>query len=167
MSSVGGVERLGDAPLPEAPGAWMRFAVGGEELAVPGSVVREVASAAEVSADDRAPDGVLGFLARRGHKIPVFDLGAFLQVPASRVAEGHVLVVLTAGRCFGLRVTRVFGLTDLALQGMRPLPPSARSGPANHLFFGAYPREDRWLLLFDVDQFFSVAAEALGFGFSR
>ena len=156
MSPVGTSAKAESPAQPEARGAWMRFTVGEEELAVPVAVIQEVASGKQLQEEAGAPPGLLGIVESQGRKVPVLDLAGHLEIPISGEGESYVLIVRVASRWLGLRVTSVLGLVVLALEDMRPLPQSARSGPTGE-FLGAYPWEDRWLLLLDVDQFFSAA----------
>lgn len=156
------VEASGPGDLvPEASSAWMRCSVGPELLALPISAVQEVISGQRVEPDPRAPSGILGVVPGPKGRIPVIDLAEHLALlksgPAdAEAAEGYVLIVAAKGRQLGLAVSSVFGLVELALDRMRPLPPASRSANSRELL-GAYPWEDRWLLLVDAEELVSVA----------
>lgn len=137
--------------VPAADASWFQFSVAGEELAVPGSVVREVASGGRIEGDDGAPAEALGSLTTPGGRVPVIDLASHLELGSEVPSWPYVVVVRAADRWIGLPATAVHGLVSLPLKGMRPLPAAAGSNASREIL-GAHPWKDGWLMLLDVDQ---------------
>ena len=142
--------RPGDL-LPTEAETWLCFSVAGEELAVSAGTVQEVAFGKDLEEDARAPQEILGVLPLHRRRIPVLNLAAYFQSAAGAHERHYVVVVQADGRWIGLPAAEVKGLVKLSLELMRPLPPSARQQSSEEIL-GAYPWEDRWLMLLDVEQ---------------
>ncbi len=92
----------------------LRFEVGGRELGLLATDVREVLRAAKVSPLPEAPVLVIGVLVVRGETLPIYDIRARFGIPNQRMLATDAIVVARAGDRFaGIVVDRARDLVEV------------------------------------------------------
>ncbi len=127
------------APPAGAAGEWGCFSVGGMDLALPMSALREVVPCRGLtSLPGRAP-GVVGGLDLRGVTLPVLDLCALLDRPSALTEMSCAVVIVLNGRLLGVVADHVGGIFT-ADSGSLAQATDAAQAPV--LFAGSIRRAD-------------------------
>ena len=126
--------------------------LGNEEYGVDILAVREIRGWTPVTRIPQAPRYVLGVLNLRGAIVPVLDLR--LRFGLSReeyTATTVCVIVMVAGRQFGIVVDAVSDVVEVAPGSVRPVPDMGTTVDTEYLK-GLTSSGERMVLLLDVDR---------------
>ncbi len=134
-------------PEQEAVLQLVRFALGGQEFALPLAQVERVVAAAQVTPVPDLGSPVCGVVDVAGQVLPVLDL----RQPVRGIGiDDQFLVLRVAHRALVLVVDTTYGVVERACAPLPELPPF---GPASSPFDGAVRCDDGLVLLHDCERF--------------
>ena len=132
------------------------FAVGPERFVFDIMVVRQIIPYAGSTEVPRAPEFVEGIIVLRNEVIPVIDMRARLFPRLDPFdQQPFVLLCDTSYGTIGLKVDQVLRIMTVDTAEILPAPRLIH-GLRGELFFGIIPREDRVLLLLDLEGLLSA-----------
>jgi purine-binding chemotaxis protein CheW len=138
------------------------FSLGEQTFALPIDDVREAVALRPITPVFLVPDFVRGIMNLRGEVVAVLDLLRLLRLDSRRIRE-HSRVVIARGaptryrrdhRVAGLLADTLCGVEEVAEGALEPCPATLPSGVSTYLR-GVISREDRPLLLLDLDRIFN------------
>ncbi len=158
-----GFQRFQPETRPEASQQLAVFTLGELEYAIDIMRIRQIIRPLAIRPVPYAPDFVDGVIELRGSVIPVVDLRRrFGLEPGADVRAVKFFIVRLRGRQLGLVVDSVVGVLRVRLEEIRPTPQWI-TGPEAAVFNGVCRREDRLVLLLDLERLLSTR-EALSLG---
>lgn len=129
LDLLAGVDEADLAPRSDAE-RHLGFVVGGEQMALPISAVREVARVPPITEVPRAPRVVRGVVALHGRMVTVIDLRRRLDLPDPPPGEAARLLLVPSGEedvaLLVDAVTRIHRVTPGAVEPAAALPGSTR-----------------------------------------
>jgi purine-binding chemotaxis protein CheW len=126
--------------------------LGNEEYGVDILAVREIRGWTPVTRIPQAPSYVLGVLNLRGAIVPVLDLRLRFHLEREEYTATTVtVIVMVAGRQFGVVVDAVSDVVEVAPSGIRPVPDMGTTVDTEYLQ-GLTSVGERMVLLLDVDR---------------
>lgn len=126
--------------------------LGNEEYGVDILAVREIRGWTPVTRIPQAPSYVLGVLNLRGAIVPVLDLRLRFGLTREEYTATTVcVIVMVAGRQFGIVVDAVSDVVEVAPGGVRPVPDMGTTVDTEYLK-GLTSVGERMVLLLDVDR---------------
>jgi purine-binding chemotaxis protein CheW len=126
--------------------------LGREEYGVDILAVREIRGWTPVTRIPQAPHYVLGVLNLRGAIVPVLDLRLrFGLAREEYTATTVTVIVMVAGRLFGVVVDGVSDVMEVAGGSIRPVPDMGTTVDTEYLK-GLTSQAERMVLLLDVDK---------------
>ncbi|MDF3981055.1 chemotaxis protein CheW [Luteibacter sp. PPL201] len=126
--------------------------LGNEEYGVDILAVREIRGWTAVTRIPQAPPYVLGVLNLRGAIVPVLDLRLRFGLAREEYTATTVcVIVMVAGRQFGVVVDAVSDVVEVAPDGVRPVPDMGTTVDTEYLK-GLTSVGERMVLLLDVDR---------------
>jgi purine-binding chemotaxis protein CheW len=142
----------------------LTFRLAGDEYALPVLKVREILEYSGLTRVPKAPAAVRGVINLRGRVVPVVDLAPGFGLPPART-DGRPCVVIVEAEAeggasvVGLLVEAVSHVVDLGPDDVRPAPAFGTSARLEHVL-GIVRRDDRFLVLLDIDRALSSAERA-------
>lgn len=131
------------------------FALGGEEYGVDILKVQEIRGYDKVTAIPGAPGFLKGIVNLRGVIVPVIDLRVKFGLADPTYDSTTVMIVLrVAQRVVGVVVDAVSDVIGLAAAEVKPAPGLGSIVDSSYLA-GLATREDRMILLLDIERFLS------------
>ncbi|MEZ2419922.1 chemotaxis protein CheW [Luteibacter sp. RCC_6_2] len=126
--------------------------LGSEEYGVDILAVREIRGWTPVTRIPQAPSYVLGVLNLRGAIVPVLDLRLRFGLASEEYTATTVcVIVMVAGRQFGVVVDAVSDVIDVLPAAVRPVPDMGTTVDTEYLK-GLTSVGERMVLLLDVDR---------------
>ncbi|MGA7438105.1 MAG: chemotaxis protein CheW [Luteibacter sp.] len=126
--------------------------LGTEEYGVDILAVREIRGWTPVTRIPQAPSYVLGVLNLRGAIVPVLDLRLRFGLAREEYTATTVcVIVMVAGRQFGVVVDAVSDVVEVSPSGIRPVPDMGTTVDTEYLK-GLTSVGERMVLLLDVDR---------------
>ncbi|UPG91546.1 chemotaxis protein CheW [Luteibacter aegosomaticola] len=126
--------------------------LGNEEYGVDILAVREIRGWTPVTRIPQAPSYVLGVLNLRGAIVPVLDLRLRFGLAREEYTATTVcVIVMVAGRQFGVVVDAVSDVVEVSPSGIRPVPDMGTTVDTEYLK-GLTSVGERMVLLLDVDR---------------
>ena len=123
-----------------------------EEYGIDILAVREIRGWTPVTRIPQAPPFILGVLNLRGAIVPVIDLRLRFGLPREEYTPTTVcVIVMVAGRQFGVVVDAVSDVIDVLPDAMRPVPDMGTTVDTEYLK-GLTSVGERMVLLLDVDR---------------
>jgi purine-binding chemotaxis protein CheW len=140
-------------------GPYLTFRLDKESFAVSVKKVREVLEFTPITKVPRSPEHMLGVINLRGSVVPVMDLGIKFALCARIVKEDTGIVVMEVALgndmvILGMVVDGVDEVVELTSQEIQPPPPMG-SVLQTEFLLGLGQREERFLMLLDMDKVFS------------
>jgi purine-binding chemotaxis protein CheW len=131
------------------------FVIGKEEYGVDILKVQEIRGYEKVTPIPAAPEYLKGVLNLRGVIVPVIDMRVKFALPEVRYDSTTVVVILRlASRVIGIVVDAVSDVVGLAAADVKEAPRLGSIVDAGYLS-GVATREDRMILLLDIEKFLS------------
>lgn len=136
----------------EEAAQYLTVNLGNEEYGVDILAVREIRGWTPVTRIPQAPSYVLGVLNLRGAIVPVLDLRLRFGLTREEYTATTVcVIVMVAGRQFGVVVDAVSDVVEVAPGAVRPVPDMGTTVDTEYLK-GLASVGDRMVLLLDVDR---------------
>lgn len=133
------------------------FGVDGQDYALDIMRIKEIINPVHVTRVPNAPDFVEGLIELRGAFMAVIDLRKRFGVePMPLPREGKYIVVMMDQQILALMVDRVIDVRRVATSDIRPAP-DALSGPRSQLVTGVVKKDDRIVMIIDLDAILSPA----------
>jgi purine-binding chemotaxis protein CheW len=140
------------AAVAEEAAQYLTVNLGNEEYGVDILAVREIRGWTPVTRIPQAPSYVLGVLNLRGAIVPVLDLRLrFGLTREAYTATTVCVIVMVAGRQFGVVVDAVSDVVEVTPSGIRPVPDMGTTVDTEYLK-GLTSVGERMVLLLDVDR---------------
>ncbi|KJV27207.1 chemotaxis protein CheW [Luteibacter yeojuensis] len=140
------------AAVAEEAAQYLTVNLGSEEYGVDILAVREIRGWTPVTRIPQAPSYVLGVLNLRGAIVPVLDLRLRFGLTREEYTATTVcVIVMVAGRQFGVVVDAVSDVVEVAPSGIRPVPDMGTTVDTEYLK-GLTSVGERMVLLLDVDR---------------
>lgn len=140
------------AAVAEEAAQYLTVNLGNEEYGVDILAVREIRGWTPVTRIPQAPSYVLGVLNLRGAIVPVLDLRLRFGLAREEYTATTVcVIVMVAGRQFGVVVDAVSDVVEVAPSGIRPVPDMGTTVDTEYLK-GLTSVGERMVLLLDVDR---------------
>jgi len=137
---------------PEEAAQYLTINLGNEEYGIDILAVREIRGWTAVTRIPQAPTYVLGVLNLRGAIVPVLDLRLRFGLPREEYTVTTVcVIVMVAGRQFGVVVDAVSDVVDVLPGAVRPVPDMGTTVDTEYLK-GLTSVGERMVLLLDVDR---------------
>ncbi|MHB8883586.1 MAG: chemotaxis protein CheW [Methylovirgula sp.] len=136
-----------------------------EVFGLPVTMVREILDLCEISRLPRMPDYVLGMIDVRGEAVPVLDLRLKLGLPEAPTSPATRIIVLeldlhSKRSMLGLRVDRVFEVTELDEEALEP-PPNFGGRWRTECIAGVGRRGKTFVIVLDLSQLLADEEAAL------
>lgn len=138
-----------------APTSWLLARIGDERFVFPVGEIEEVFDTPAVESLPLLPEGVLGQVAHRGHRIAVCDPKVLLGV-ARGPGAGVALCFRKDGAAFALWVDDALDLVQGSAEAMRPMPPGM---DGDGLLRGLLPVGPTLAAAVDVERLHELAFE--------
>jgi purine-binding chemotaxis protein CheW len=139
---------------------YLTFTLAGEQYAVEVIRVREVLPDRQLTVVPRMPVYMKGIINIRGNVVPVVDLRLkFDMEPAEKTADTSIIVMNIPAGPDGDRITvgcladSVQEVVEISPETVQP-PPSLGMSLDTQLVGGIAKREDRFVILLDIDEVF-------------
>lgn len=144
---------------------YVTLGIAGDLLALPVDRVREILSPQPMARLPGAPSRFLGMIDVRAQGVPVLDLRLTLGLAPTEDDENTRIVVVNAAisgeeMAVGLKVDRVFEVTDLDADALDP-PPEAAVGWRAELIAGLGRRNGRFVTVLDFGRLFGTEEAGL------
>lgn len=141
-------------------GKYLTFTLGAEEFGLQILKVREIIGYMDITAVPRAPRDVRGVINLRGQVVPIVDMRARFEMPATDVTEQTCIIVVEvrAGRQSfhtGIIVDRVCEVLDIDGDAIEPTP-QFDSTMDNSFILGMGKIENAVKILLDIDKVLHV-----------
>jgi purine-binding chemotaxis protein CheW len=128
------------------------FRLGKEEFGVEITQVREIILMGDITRIPQTPDFVKGLINLRSMVIPVIDLRVrFGMETATLTDESRIMVLNVDGRTLGIIVDAVDEVLRVGREQIAPPPPTV-SGLDREYLAGLVRRDDRLLILLDINR---------------
>ena len=101
------------------------FSLAGEEYALPIGAVHEIIRFSEPRSVASEVDWIRGVIGLRGKIIPIFDLGARLQLPAGDSEPGKIVIVESGTGQVGVMVDEVEEVLTVSSEQLEDVPSAA------------------------------------------
>lgn len=140
------------AAVADEAAQYLTVNLGTEEYGVDILAVREIRGWTPVTRIPQAPSYVLGVLNLRGAIVPVLDLRLRFGLAREEYTATTVcVIVMVAGRQFGVVVDAVSDVVEVSPSGIRPVPDMGTTVDTEYLK-GLTSVGERMVLLLDVDR---------------
>jgi len=140
------------ATVADEAAQYLTVNLGNEEYGVDILAVREIRGWTPVTRIPQAPSYVLGVLNLRGAIVPVLDLRLRFGLAREEYTATTVcVIVMVAGRRFGVVVDAVSDVVEVSPSGIRPVPDMGTTVDTEYLK-GLTSVGERMVLLLDVDR---------------
>lgn len=137
------------------------FYVGDVLMGVPINHVQEINRHQHLTPAPQAPDAVRGVINLRGQVVTVVDLKAVLQLGNTEISrQTRNVIVGVKGEEVALLVDRVADVVQ-ATGDRLEAPPANVGGADGRFFLGVYKLDAELLLVLNVEEVLSAAAESL------
>jgi len=134
------------------------FRLGVEEYGLPIDKVKSVIRFEKPTPVPRAPKGVEGVINLRGQVVPVVDLGKRLLGTVSEESPtSRIVIAETRSGLVGLVVDRARDVATFSAEDIRPTPETALTAETADAFEGVVSRDERLVILLDLDHALSDA----------
>jgi purine-binding chemotaxis protein CheW len=145
-------------------GKYMTFQLAREEYGLEILKVREIIGLLDITPIPRAPAFIRGVINLRGRVIPVVDLRAKFEMPATAATEQTVVIVLHVavdGRTLtmGVLVDRVLEVLNIGAADIEP-PPDLGCATAGEFILGVGKTTHRVVFLLDIARVLSGSEAA-------
>jgi purine-binding chemotaxis protein CheW len=128
------------------------FVVGEDQFGLPIADVVEIGRPETITRVPSAPKFIRGVINLRGNVIPVIDLRARFEMPATAATlQSRVIYIRSGAVMIGLLVDRVLEIVDLA--GMEPPPPAVCSPRVLEYLLGIARHREEIILLLRPEKF--------------
>lgn len=133
---------------------FLTLTVDGEEYGVDIMTVREIKGWTETTRLPNSPEFMRGVMNLRGLIIPIFDLRARFKRELTHASASHVIIILAVGeRNIGILVDAVSDILTVQPNEIKP-PPELDSGAGRDFITGLISREERMVVLLEVEHLF-------------
>ena len=129
------------------------FSLGKEEYAVSISQVREIIQYNGATKLPQTPKFVEGIINLRGKVIPVINLAERFELKTDEINSKKAVIVDTNGKEIGMIVDEVTDVIRISSESIEPAPSIMSIN--NHFIRGVGKRDNRLLILLDLDQLFT------------
>lgn len=137
------------------PLEFLSFTLGKEEYGVDIMRVQELRGYDAVTKIANAPDFIKGVVNLRGVIVPIIDMRIKLGLGTPHYDEFTVVIVLNlSGRVIGMVVDSVSDVTTLSPEDIKPPPEIGVD--ENKYLLGLGTRDDRMLILLDIEKIMSA-----------
>jgi len=142
------------------PAQFLTFLLGDEVFAIDILSIKEIIEFRNLTTVPLMPECVRGVLNLRGAVVPVLDLQARFGRPASQVGKRTCIVIVELNTAHGRQVVGVLvdavnEVLDIAHDAIEP-PPAFGARIRTDFIRGIGKVEEKFVILLDVDQVFSV-----------
>ena len=128
------------------------FRLADEEYGIEITKVQEIILMGEITRVPQTPDYIKGLINLRSTVIPIVDLRLrFGLPPETPTDETRIMVVNVVGKTIGIVVDAVSEVLRISHQQIAPPPPTV-AGLGREYLTGLVKRENRLLILLDVDR---------------
>lgn len=147
---------------------YLTFTLGGEVFALDIGYVREILDDTNITKIPRTPPSLRGVLNVRGHAVPVVDLRTKFGMSATEMTV-NTCVIITEVRIDD-DVTQVGALADTVQEVLEigpedvDPPPQMGTAIATRFIRGIAKRDNRFIIILDVNRIFSAAELAAAQG---
>ena len=132
------------------------FNLGNEEYGIEVLKVREIIRMPNITRVPNTPHYVEGVINLRGKVIPIISLRKKFTLPASETdGRTRIMVMDTANELTGFIVDSVAEVIRISSGEIQPAPPVIAGGVEQEFLAGVINREDRLLVLLDMEKLFS------------
>lgn len=135
------------------------FALGQEEFAIPLLSVKEVIAPPEITPVPQSPSYFLGIMNLRGQIISVIDMRLKLGVKPSASPETSIIICDVSPNPIGIMVDAIDSVFAPRAEEAVDKPEIGASKASEHVA-GVFRREDRLILLLDVEKALGAKAAA-------
>jgi purine-binding chemotaxis protein CheW len=129
------------------------FSLAGEEYALPIGAVHEIIRFTEPRSVASEVDWIRGVIGLRGKIIPIFDLGARLQLDTGDTEPGKIVIVEAGTSQVGVMVDDVEEVLTVTSEQLEPLPTDG-----GEVIEAIAKIEDRLVILLNADGLFARPA---------
>jgi purine-binding chemotaxis protein CheW len=129
------------------------FSLAGEEYALPIGAVHEIIRFTEPRSVASEVDWIRGVIGLRGKIIPIFDLGARLQLATGDAEPGKIVIVEAGTSQVGVMVDDVEEVLTVTSDQLEPLPTDG-----GEVIESVAKIEDRLVILLNADGLFARPA---------
>ncbi len=143
-------------------GQYLTFVLGGEAYALGILNIKEIIDYGHLTEVPMMPAFVRGVINLRGSVVPVIDLNARFGKGSTDIAKRTGIVIVETGhqadddrQDIGIIVDAVNEVVDINRQDIEP-PPSFGTGIRPDFISGMAKRDDRFIILLNVDRVLSV-----------
>ena len=134
---------------------YILFQINGATYAVPAEQVQQVEMAERITRVPNAPDFMQGIASIRGQVAPVISVRRRFHLPdLPATLRSRLVVIRLDGRLVALLVDSAREFARLDSSAVQPLP-AGLSGPGREYLQGVIHREDRLVLLVDLQRLLS------------
>lgn len=141
------------SPELSATAQYLTFTVADAEYGVNIMAVREIKGWSETTRLPGAPDHMRGVMNLRGSIIPIFELRVRFGLAPVDISARNVVIILSAGsRNIGLLVDAVSDILSVLQEDIKP--PPEHQHEAGCFIAGLIAREERMVMLLDIERLF-------------
>ncbi len=134
---------------------YLTFKVEKNEYGVDIMKVMEIRGWHEATRIPNSPEYMLGVINLRGLVIPIFDLRTRFGQGKTNATEKNVVIVISIGtRVIGILVDAVSDILTVPEAEIKPSPSSADTGIEDAYVNGLISKDDKMVILLDVDYLF-------------